>query len=56
MIRYTGVATTNTILEIQGHSTDPKPVLQDHNTGSSFWEYNTGNLYIWHIDEWKIIA
>ena len=38
--------------EWQGESTDDKPVLQVNETGSTFYEVDTGKLYTWHIDEW----
>lgn len=43
----------STKLEIQGLSTDTKPILQKANTGSTFFEVDTAIVYLWHIDGWK---
>jgi len=36
----------------QGLSTDTKPTLTDADSGSTFYELNTGEAFIWSGSEW----
>ena len=40
-------ATGKTLIEAAGLSTDTKPTSSDYATGSSFFEVDTGDVYLW---------
>lgn len=41
--------------DYQGYSTDPKPLLEPSNTGSSLLELDTVTAFIWHVDKWQVL-
>ena len=52
MYKQIGKQTTMNKKEYQGLSTDTKPTLTEKNTGSTYYEVDTKNGYVWHIDQW----
>lgn len=47
-----GGATTLTIRDYQGLSSETKPTLTAANSGSTFYCVDTGDVYIWQSSAW----
>jgi hypothetical protein len=51
-----GNQTSGCRLEFNGESTDIKPILKECNSDSTFFEIDTKQVYVWHIDVWRKIT
>jgi len=50
----TGKFTNLEIQTYEGLSNEIRPVLKDHNNGSSFWCVDTGDYYKWMSGQWYL--
>jgi hypothetical protein len=54
MIVQVSVTVDGNKKELQGLSTDEKPT-SDVGNGSSFFEIDTSECFVWHIDQWHSV-